>query len=640
MKILIVSSGKDIEMLSIMGAVASLGNADQIDMLVPARYRPQMLQLPNIAGVMSLSDFGIQDVFGWRNLPPKVTALLGKSYDKIIDLSISAINPGFAISDSLQKCADTVAAALCEAGLAAKPDIWLGEPVASTLPDNAIVCEPMVLSYWIEANKRELAEFVAIAHSYGMLLVTNSDDYGDLKLNLDLFSYAKVMASAKNLMTFGGVLSESMIEQNKNNVMNWSNRPASVSRQITEVLISIPTTSDLELFLQQTRNVPIKLPNKNIRAKKNPLHPQIYNNLTDQQFIEEQFKSYCCRQGTPLEIAAHVQSLAHLTREEKNQDFAYCDETLRSSRFVGSYLNIPQTQPQPAGLKVAIMLTGHLRTFEKTYPTILKNLILPLSADVFIHTWDKVGSQTGIGHGPIPDEKSAIDENRLRSVIKNIKGLKIESNSVFLQTAKMKGKSAVIYGHKLGPLWYGLSADPIHIESQLYSIATASKMIKAAEAVEGKYDLIIKLRSDAECTVRLPILETTADNNTLWIPDPPYNFHDHPSCTACKIGPHEGEHSADVCDVFAYGSSEAMHHYCSLWDSLEDVWGRCEAENAITFTKPLLHGSVGNHKVVNIWSSPNAQRINCFYPERLFRKHLIGYDLIGSKLVNKIVRPT
>ncbi|TQR34590.1 hypothetical protein DMB92_01095 [Campylobacter sp. MIT 99-7217] len=50
--------------------------------------------------------------------------------------------------------------------------------------------------------------------------------------------------------------------------------------------------------------------------------------------------------------------------------------------------------------KIAILLFGHLRTYERTYPYFIKNLLKPqlesgYEVDIFLHTWDELTSSQG-----------------------------------------------------------------------------------------------------------------------------------------------------------------------------------------------------------------------------------------------------
>ena len=45
--------------------------------------------------------------------------------------------------------------------------------------------------------------------------------------------------------------------------------------------------------------------------------------------------------------------------------------------------------------KIALCLSGYLRTFEDCWPSILKNVIQDNNVDIFIHTYDKIGNSSG-----------------------------------------------------------------------------------------------------------------------------------------------------------------------------------------------------------------------------------------------------
>jgi len=51
----------------------------------------------------------------------------------------------------------------------------------------------------------------------------------------------------------------------------------------------------------------------------------------------------------------------------------------------------PKKQVLPSGLKVAVCISGYLRTFERTAPSFVKNVLEPLNADLFIYAPNKTG---------------------------------------------------------------------------------------------------------------------------------------------------------------------------------------------------------------------------------------------------------
>lgn len=64
--------------------------------------------------------------------------------------------------------------------------------------------------------------------------------------------------------------------------------------------------------------------------------------------------------------------------------------------------------------KIAICISGYLRTFKECYPTIEKYIIRDNDVDIFIHTYDKLGNSSGWRH-PI-DLSENIDMNFLDNI--------------------------------------------------------------------------------------------------------------------------------------------------------------------------------------------------------------------------------
>src|ERR1700733_7399392 len=50
-------------------------------------------------------------------------------------------------------------------------------------------------------------------------------------------------------------------------------------------------------------------------------------------------------------------------------------------------------------MKFALCLSGHLRTFDSILPYLKQSVIDPLNCDIFIHTWDVIGSPTNKNPG-------------------------------------------------------------------------------------------------------------------------------------------------------------------------------------------------------------------------------------------------
>lgn len=295
--------------------------------------------------------------------------------------------------------------------------------------------------------------------------------------------------------------------------------------------------------------------------------------------------------------------------------------------------------------KVAICLSGHLRNYQENLSTINKFIVKPLGADVFIHTWDSIGEQIVMSEGvvgPTPNEKNK-NLPDVSNFLDNIRGLKIEDNSIFLKTVEdLEDKKFYLYGMKLKNNLFGGQAEPKFIYSQFYSIYQSYLMMKQWSIKnETNYDCVIKMRADY--SLKSGILAEDFDfleknPNTIFIPDTPYSNHGHPACCMCSNNLEHEIHVEDVCDVFAYGNYSSMEHYFKIYENLDNLRLDQNLKNDQLLSKGNYYLENKNNFILcNIWKDKNYD-INCFYPERLFRKYLNHFYLKSSKLSGHVKR--
>jgi hypothetical protein len=163
--------------------------------------------------------------------------------------------------------------------------------------------------------------------------------------------------------------------------------------------------------------------------------------------------------------------------------------------------------------------------------------------------------------------------------------------------------------------------------------------MESGERKKGfKYDLIIKMRSDMSAFGGLPDVGNLNPGD-LWVPTPPNSMHNHPLCHACIRGQHEGLHSSEVCDIYAYGGRESMQHYLSIWDNLESVYSRMKSENDINVKDPrVVSGSRDGFTTIPVLHNSANNRLHLFYPERILRLYLQGMRLLPGKLSGAVTR--
>ena len=292
--------------------------------------------------------------------------------------------------------------------------------------------------------------------------------------------------------------------------------------------------------------------------------------------------------------------------------------------------------------KVAICLSGHVRNYAKNLPSINDFLVKPLGADVFIHTWDSIGPQVLITKGlvgPAPDEsdKNLPDFNEF---LDNIKDVRVENNQDFIDNFTT-AKRYTIYGMSLGANMFGGQAEPKYIYSQFYSIQQSFKALEEYCIDNNtEYDIVIKCRLDyCLCSgIQEAELDEIMSSQCYYVPNIPYSNHGHPICCLCDNGIEHDEHIEDVCDVFTYSTYNKMKKYLNVYDKLDEIADIFEKDNLRQMENYNFETESHNgHRLVNIWRDVNY-RLNCFYPERIFRYLLKGEKLCPSKLSGQVLR--
>lgn len=132
--------------------------------------------------------------------------------------------------------------------------------------------------------------------------------------------------------------------------------------------------------------------------------------------------------------------------------------------------------------KIAMCISGYLRTFKDCYPTIKKNILDGNDIDIFIHTYDKIGNSSGWRH-PI-DLSEDIDMDFLES-IPNVKAIAVQKwDNIKYQFEKFR---------KYQPRITNINV----IATVFYKIYMCNELRKDYERENNiKYDLIIRMRGD------------------------------------------------------------------------------------------------------------------------------------------------
>lgn len=207
---------------------------------------------------------------------------------------------------------------------------------------------------------------------------------------------------------------------------------------------------------------------------------------------------------------------------------------VQHSHMLNPYKGKVENREPAKKVKTALCISGHLRTFEDNYHSVRAHILDKLDCDVFIHTWDIMGLSYRFTDASL----YAVETQRLTERIKqlyNPKKLIMEATPTFTATPLMHARQL---DHR----------DIPGILSMYYKIEACNKLkMEYEKEHDMKYDCVIRFRGDLYMESDLPI-----DNNTnlnyLFIP---------------IYGNFGG-----VCDQFAYGSSDIMDIYSSLYTNI------------------------------------------------------------------------
>jgi hypothetical protein len=211
-------------------------------------------------------------------------------------------------------------------------------------------------------------------------------------------------------------------------------------------------------------------------------------------------------------------------------------------------------------MRVALCLSGLTRNFFDCIDTHKKYFVDPYETDVFIHTWSKSGSNT-LPHW----------YNEGYSVNKHKLNLELQSNSDI---------NAIINGYKPKKIlieypdidyfyqkFYTTNA-PNYFNTIMmhYSINKSNSLKKEYEENNNfKYGVVIRCRFDSYF-INIDMSEVLDD--TIYLP-PNQNIDLQFTTEMLKLLDKNGPRYMPN-DQFAYGSSDAMDYYCSVFDIIKN----------------------------------------------------------------------
>jgi len=186
-------------------------------------------------------------------------------------------------------------------------------------------------------------------------------------------------------------------------------------------------------------------------------------------------------------------------------------------------------------LKVAVCISGFLRSFEQTFESLFVNLTDQFDCDFFIHTWDTVGALDRHFDQKVSGITVKNIETRLRSIY-NPKNLIIEPRRAFHITEMIRHKA------------FGRDANGLL--SMYYKILECNKLKSAYEQQYNfKYDLVFRYRSDILIQSKI-VIDPYLNMEPVYIP----SFGDF----------------GGINDQFAFSNSQNMDIYCDLFNRINE----------------------------------------------------------------------
>lgn len=207
--------------------------------------------------------------------------------------------------------------------------------------------------------------------------------------------------------------------------------------------------------------------------------------------------------------------------------------------------------------KIALCISGYLRTFKDCYPSILENVIQDNDVDIFIHTYDKLGHSKG-WRDPI-DLSEDIDLEFLQS-LPNLKVLVTQKwDDIKYQFEKFR---------KFQPEVTNINV----IATIFWKILQCNELKKQYEKENNfVYDIVIRTRGDQ---IFLKKINFNFPKNSILINSYPWGDEDY----LFRYQQYDINGNVDLTheneclnDRFAAGSSANIDYLCNLYNHFEKL---------------------------------------------------------------------
>jgi hypothetical protein len=237
-------------------------------------------------------------------------------------------------------------------------------------------------------------------------------------------------------------------------------------------------------------------------------------------------------------------------------------------------------------MKVAVCISGHLRSFKQGYDNFFKTFIEPnpeFQFDFFVSTWDSCDWRT-----KEKDKSVDVIIKEFTSLYNPIQ-IEVERNIIWNTSKYMPH---VHHERWLKKGYGGVRSSGCHILGMYYKIKKCNDIkIKYENNNNFIYDLSMRHRSDFSFEGAVNLNEILKDSKeTLFVP------------FCCEKSKNSG---IPIRDVFGISSSKNINYYSSLFSNIDDV-----VEKYDTFRpEPMLFNHLSENKNIKIVEIKNSWKI-------------------------------
>jgi hypothetical protein len=217
-------------------------------------------------------------------------------------------------------------------------------------------------------------------------------------------------------------------------------------------------------------------------------------------------------------------------------------------------------------MRVALLLSGHMRYFKECYSSLKRSILDPLNPDIYVHTWDENDRSMW------QDKAYKIDTTLPDNIFKKIVIEQWSEHEPFFE--KMVGSF---------PGCHNTYSKPNRVLSMYYKIWQCFQLIKDEE-----YDVVIRARPDLFYTNILDRTLLERKDDFLFLPKshsiPRISFRDLSLDFECDSVLYNGTENIDsyfvgepndcygYLDQFCIGSYKFVKKYCNTYNCLEHLF--------------------------------------------------------------------